>query len=228
LYSGTIENTAQTLIETSMPETENRLMRPLKKAFPSKGGVFGELLWRTVREPDLACTLALVYESLERDERNKLVQNVVVDARAEGIDISVLLVALLAVERDVQIARLIATEITVDGGEVLAPSCRANALRAGDEQRGGAIVVRPLYASFVEVYAIVWNSQEGITHALCEPIANAVDATQYAQHLPDGLAFNEAPLALAVDLVAKVLWNQRRRFGPLPAEMYGFAELFRE
>jgi hypothetical protein len=211
-----------------MPETENRVLRPLKKAFPPKKSIFGKLLSRAVCEPNLACDLALTYESLGRAARKKFVETVVVDARAEGTDISALLVALLAVERDAQVARLIATDITVEGGKALAPSCRMRSLLAGDEQRGGVVIVRPLYASFVDIYALVWNSREGITHALREPIASASDATRYAESLPDGLAFDEAPVASTIDLVTKVLWNQRKRFGPFPDEIRGFANLFRE
>ncbi len=211
-----------------MLETENRLLRPLKKAYPRETGIFDGLLSRAVHEPELACDLALTYASLEGAARKKLVQTVVVDARADGIDISALLVALLVVERDVQIARLIATHMTVDGGQALAPAFRSESLLAGDEHSGGAVIVRPLYASFVDAYALAWNSEQGITHAWCEPIASNVDTTHYVGNLPDGLAFDAAPIAFTIERVAKVLWNQRKRFGPLPDELRGFAGLFSE
>jgi hypothetical protein len=211
-----------------MPETESQLLRPPKKANLRGKSIFGDLLSRVVLEPILACDFAFTYESLGSVARKKLVETVVRDARAESTEISALLVALLAVERDEQIARLIATNITVEGGKALLPSCRRQSLLAGDEQWGGVVIVRPLYASFVDVYALAWNSEAGITHALCEPITNATDITRYARILPDGLAFDEAPFAFTIDLVAKVLWNQRKRFGPLPAEFRGFVDLFRE
>lgn len=209
-----------------MPQTENRDLRPPKKVYPSKTGFFGPLLSRAIREPDLACDFAIIYDSLGRKARKKIVEIVTRDAHSEGIDISAVLVALLAVERDAQIARFIAANISVDGGEKLVPSRRANALLAGDEQSGGVVIVRPLYASFIDAYAIAWNSEEGITHALCEPITSAVDATHYTECLPKNLAFNEASVVFAINRVAGVLWNQIKRFGLLPAEMNGFAALF--
>ncbi|MBN1655004.1 MAG: hypothetical protein JXA30_14640 [Deltaproteobacteria bacterium] len=183
-------------------------------------------LSRATREPDLAYDLMLAYESLEAAARRIFVGTIIAEAQAEKISPSAVLAALLAVERDPGLARLIASNITVDGGTGLDASIRPYAMLAGDEVRGGALTVRPLFADFIEIHALVWNGEEGVTHVLFDPLADSSRVTQFLECLPGDLCFDQAPVDLALDRVAKILWTQRKRFGPLPAELRSFAELF--
>jgi hypothetical protein len=206
--------------------TEDKLLRPLRKTSHPGEGTFGTLLPRAVNEPDLACGFAFAYESLDVTGRRQFLENVIDDAKIEGIDVTSLLASLLAVEEEADLARLIASKINVTGGKGLQSSVRAFALLAGDEERGGVVLVRPLFGSFVEVYALAWNSENGVTHALFDPIVNATQAAEYKANLPDELAFEKGPARYAVDLMAKVLWNHRKHIGPLPPQIGSFADLF--
>jgi hypothetical protein len=205
---------------------DDKPLRPLRKTAHSGEGIFGTLLPGAVSEPELTCGFALAYESLDVTGRRQFLESVISDAQAEGVCVSLLLASLLAVEDDADIARLIATKINVTGGKGLQSSVRPFALLAGDEERGGVVLVRPLFGSFVEVFALAWNSESGVTHALFDPIVNAAQAAEYTANLPDDLTFEKGPAHYAIDLTAKVLWNHRKHIGPLPPQIKSFADLF--
>src|SRR5262249_54050478 len=100
------------------------------------------------------------------------------------------------------------------------------ALVAGDEQRGGVLLVRPLHGTFVEVLGLAWTRDAGVTHAIFDPLVHDGAASGHVARLPDGLRFDEAPMGYAIDLLAPVLWAHRRAHGVLPVGVERFADLF--
>jgi hypothetical protein len=154
------------------------------------------------------------------------VEAVLADSLAEGISASAALIALLAVEEDPDLARLIADSLNSAGGDGLRSTVTARALLAGDEERGGVILIRPLHGTFVEVLALGWTRAEGVTHALFDPLVDDAVAVQHMARLPDGLHFEETPTSRAIDVLAVVLWGHRRKHGSLPPGVERFSDLF--
>jgi hypothetical protein len=195
---------------------------------PARGraGPFGALLAAAARDPAAARGLALAYGSLDVVGRGRIVEAVVADARAEGIAASVVLAPLLAVEEDAENARAIAAAIDAEGGRGLASTVGARALVAGDEVRGGALLVRPLHGTFVEVLGVAWQRGGGVTHSVFEPLVDDSAASASLSRLPAELRFEEMPMRYAIDLLAPVLWAHRRANGALPTGVERFADLF--
>ncbi len=197
-------------------------------ATPARGrsGPFGALLAAAARDPAAARGLALAYGSLDVVGRGRIVEAVVADARAEGISASVVLAPLLAVEDDAENARAIAAAIDAEGGLGLESTVGARALVAGDELRGGVLLVRPLHGTFVEVLGLAWRRGDGLTHAVFEPLVDDSAASANLSRLPVDLRFEEMPMRYAIDLLAPVLWTHRRGNGALPPGVERFADLF--
>ncbi|MBK8169103.1 MAG: hypothetical protein IPK60_02010 [Sandaracinaceae bacterium] len=191
-----------------------------------KAGPFGALLAGAAKDPAVARGLALAYGSLDVEARGKIVQAVVADARAEGISASAALASLLAVEDDADVARAIANAISEEGGAGLASTAGPRALVAGDEERGGILLIRPLHGTFVEVMGLAWKRDGGVTHAIFDPLVHDEAASGHTARLPDGLKFEEVPMSYAIDLLAPVLWAHRRANGALPPGAERFADLF--
>lgn len=195
---------------------------------PARGraGPFGALLAAAARDPAAARGLALAYGSLDVVGRGRIVEAVVADARAEGIAVSVVLAPLLSVEEDAENARAIADAIDAEGGRGLASTVGARALVAGDEARGGALLIRPLHGTFVEVLGVAWQRGEGLTHTVFEPLVDDSAASACLSRLPVDLRFEETPMRYAIDLLAPALWAHRRARRTLPNGVERFADLF--
>jgi len=188
-------------------------------------GPFGALIVAAAVDPAAARGLASAYASLAVAARRRIVEAVLADSLAEGISASAALIALLAVEEDPDLARLIADSLNSAGGDGLRSTVTARALLAGDEERGGVILIRPLHGTFVEVLALGWTRAEGVTHALFDPLVDDAVAVHMAR-LPDGLHFEETPTSRAIDVLAVVLWGHRRKHGSLPPGVERFSDLF--
>lgn len=189
-------------------------------------GPFGALIVAAATDPAAARGLAGAYSLLAVAARRRIIEAVLSDATAEGISASPALIALLAVEEDPELARLIADALNSAGGDGLRSTVSPRALLAGDQERGGVLLIRPLHGTFVEVLALAWTSGEGVTHAMFDPLVDDSVAATHTARLPDGLRFEETPTQLAVDVLAAVLWSHRRRHGSLPPGVERFSDLF--
>jgi hypothetical protein len=189
-------------------------------------GPFGALIVAAATDPAAARGLASAYASLAVAARRRIIEAVLSDATAEGISASPALIALLAVEEDPELALLIADGLNSAGGDGLRSTVTARALMAGDEERGGVILIRPLHGTFVEVLALAWTRNDGVTHSIFDPLVDDTVAAAHTARLPDGLSFEEAPTQHAVDILAAVLWSHRRKHGSLPPGIERFADLF--
>jgi hypothetical protein len=189
-------------------------------------GPFGALIVAAATDPDAARGLASAYASLAVAARRRIIEAVLSDAIAEGISASSALIALLAVEEDPELARLIADGLNAAGGDGLRSTVVPRALLAGDEERGGVLLIRPLHGTFVEVLALAWARTDGVTHALFDPLLDDSAAASHTSRLPEGLRFEETPTQLAVDVLASVLWSHRLKHGSLPPGVERFADLF--
>lgn len=196
------------------------------KATRGTAGAFGALVIAAARDSDAARGLALAYAALDRHGRWQIVDAVVADALAEGISPCVVLASLLSVEEETDVARHIADAISAAGGTGLETTTRPRALAAGDEERGGVILVRPLHGTFVEVLALAWKRDAGVTHAVFDPMVHDGQALSHKASLPADLRFESVPIAFAIDLVTPVLWSHRRTSGALPPGVNRFADLF--
>ncbi len=202
-----------------------RVSRPLAKTSDVGARAFGELVRCAVGDPDAASALALAYALLPDDARAELVEAVARDAQTHGVSGSLVLASLLAVEEDARLARQIADNISAEGGKGLASSGHAKSLLAGDERRGGLVLVRSLYGAFVEVFALEWDPARGIVRADFDPLACGERVQQYTSRMPHGMSLEDVPVHHAVRMLVRVLWNHRRRFGSLPSAVRDFDRL---
>lgn len=198
---------------------------PLAKSAQGPAGAFGALLSAAVAQPEAVRGLAIAYAELEVEQRRKLIPAVVADAHAEGICPSLVLVPLLGVEDDREVAQQLADEIARTRAAGLAPNTM-HALVAGDAERGGCLLVRPLHGTFVEVLGLAWTREAGITDSHVEPLITKAGADDCVRYLPADLIFEATPVPFAIDLVTESLWNHRQRHGKLPKDVERFADLF--
>jgi hypothetical protein len=210
----------------TVPSADRPQRPPLAK--PSEGpiGAFGALLSSAVEDPATARGLALAYASLETRHRLQIIDAIVNDAQSEGIGPSAVLASLLTVEEDLDVARHIAEKMSAAGDHGLRNELRTRALLAGEEQRGGVVLIRPLHGAFVEVLALAWSDTAGVTHAAYDPLAHHEHAVRHTTALPADLRFEEMPVTFAIDTVTSVLWNHRRLHGALPDCVKPFADMF--
>lgn len=209
-----------------MASADRRDRPPLSLLNSGPAGAFGALLSRTVEDPQAARGFAFAYASLPLRQRAEIIEAIVVDAGAEGINLSEVLAPLLSVEEDPQVARQLADAISAAGGRGLSPVEPLRALLAGDEPAGAFLLVRPLHGRFAETLGLVWEQARGITHATYEPLAHTEDPLPVLPGVADGLHFEEMPLSYALDIVTPVLWGHRRAHGALPEQVRPFADLF--
>lgn len=179
-----------------------------------------------MEQPEAVHGLALAYAALELEQRRELIPAVVADAQAEGICPSLVLVPLLGVEEDEVIAQQLADAIAETRSMQLRPTRPMHALVAGDAQRGGCVLVHPLHGSFVEVLALAWTRDEGITDAHVESLVTERDADDCVRNLPADMVFEATPVPFAIDLITESLWNHRQHHGKLPDGIERFADLF--
>jgi hypothetical protein len=210
----------------SVSSSERPGRPPLARAKPAPAEPFSALLSAAVENPSAAQGLALAYAALERPQRQRLIDAVLDDTRAASMDPSAVLAPLLGVEVDLDLARYIASAISASGGAGLRCDAQSRALLAGDAMEGGALLSRPLYGRFVEVLGLAWDREHGIVHTLFEPLATAGDLERFAHKVPCQAAFEEMPVAFALDAVVMALWQHRRLHGELPELVGRFADLF--
>lgn len=202
---------------------------PLASAHRGRIGPFGALIAAASQDPAAARGLASAYASLDVVARLRIVDAVVIDARAEGIAPGAALLPLLAVEEDTAVAQVIAAALRAEEGgiaPITGADVTAHALVAGDATRGAVLLTRPLYGEFVEVLGLAWREEEGLTHTLFEPLTHRDKASGCARRLPPDLTLEAMPIDYAVDLLAPVLWRARRRGHPSPVGIERFADLF--
>jgi hypothetical protein len=203
----------------------SRPVFPARKA-GGRVGPFGALIVAAATDPAAARGLASAYASLAIGARRRIIEAVLTDSTAEGISASSALIALLAVEDDPELARLIADALNSAGGDGLRSTVTPRALLAGDEEGGGVVLIRPLHGTFVEVLALAWSRADGVTHSIFDPLVDDTMAVAHIGRLPPALRFEETPTDLAVDVLASVLWSHRRKHGSLPPGVERFADLF--
>jgi hypothetical protein len=187
---------------------------------------FGALLLAAVENASAAQGLALAYAALDRPQRERLIEAVLADTHSAGMCPSGVLVPLLAVEDDVELARYIASAISASGGIGLRCDSTCRALLAGDSSEGAALLVRPLHGQFVEVLGLGWNRERGVVHTVFEPLASSHDVERHSRALPGAPQLEEIPVSFAVDVVTSALWHHRRLTGELPEVLTRFADLF--
>ncbi|HEX7476467.1 MAG TPA: hypothetical protein VF331_01545 [Polyangiales bacterium] len=209
-----------------MPAADRTPRPPLAKSPEGPAGAFGALLSSAVEDPATAQGLALAYASLDTRRRLQIIDAIVNDAQAEGIGASAVLASLLPFEEDPEVAQRIAELMSVAGDAGLRTSLRTRAWLAGDEQGGGAVVVRPLHGAFVEVLTLAWDDKSGITQASFEPLVHHDKAASPNAGVAPQLRFEEMPVSYAIDAVTSVLWNHRRLHAQLPECVKHFADLF--
>lgn len=189
-------------------------------------GAFGALLQAAAKEPGAARGLALAYAALPPGHRKQLIDAVLVDAQAEGVCPTLVLASLLSVEVHAGVAQHIADAMAAVDTHEVRTAAHVQTHVAGDSERGGLLVIRPLHGTFVEAWALAWQPGAGVVKSLFEPLTHHKDASNLLARLPAELEFEEMPLAFAVDVVAPPLWHHRRLHGQLPLEAARFADLF--
>jgi hypothetical protein len=184
-------------------------------------GPFAALLARATEDGDAASGLALGYEQLTPGERRCLVDVVRSDASAEGLDPAPLLLALLSVEPDLEIARAIAAALAHESGPVAAGAAEAR-LREGSG-RGAAALIQPLHGSFVEAWAVRWDGAS-ITGSHFFPMVTSAVLEEELGRFAGPL--EPVPMQDTVDRVATLLWPHLRGGGRAPRGLARFAGLF--
>lgn len=184
---------------------------------------FGALVAAACTDAGAAEGLAAAYASMDPAGRRRLVDAVAHDARLEGVSPAVALAALLGVEEDPAIARAIFEGMEAAGGEGLAVAQGATALLAGTGDAGQAVLVRPLYGAFVELFALEWD-ESGVIRSSVDPLLEIERLDRRVAELPDPELLEEAPFGRAVERVADVLWRHLRRHGQLPDGVEPFAD----
>jgi hypothetical protein len=202
------------------------LRPPLAKVQPEAPGPFGMLLAAAVDNPRVAQGFALAYEALDLPQRQTLIDAVLDDTHRAGVSVSAVLAPLLAVERDVDLARQLASTISAHGGIGLRCDATCRALLSGDAMDGAALLARPLHGAFVEVLGLSWSRERGVVGTVFEPIATSEDLLQHASQLEHHEPLEDIPAAYAVDIIAAALWQHRRLHGALPDLVTRFADLF--
>ncbi len=191
----------------------------MTQADEERGGPFAALVARAAYDPEAARGLAAAYASLPEAMRSDLVDAVLVDAGVEGVPAGSALVPLLSAESDPAIAQRIADAIHAAGGAGLATKNTASAWAAGDANHGGAVLVRPLYADFVETWALSWQG-ERIEQSVFQPMLRSEDAEKQARDLKLAASFEPIPLSDISQLVASKLQTHSGASWPEGSERF--------
>lgn len=184
----------------------------------ARRGPFAALVAAAADDPGVTRGLALAYEALEPIERRQLVRAVTADAGAARVCSATALVALLSVEVDDAIARLIHESLRSVDASALRQRDQAQVAVAGDSDRGRAVLSAPLHGDFVEILELEWTESR-VDTSRWEPLAHRRDAEGRRERLA-------ALTATPIDTVARVLWNHRQLGGAMPSGIERFADLF--
>jgi hypothetical protein len=210
-----------------MSDSNERAHPPPAKTSDRGVEAFRSLLASAARDPSAAKGLALAYREFAVEQRTRIVEAVADDARRPGNDSPVVLAALLSVEEDGEVARRIAGLISAAGGEGLAPTGRERFFVVDDDDGGKALLIRPLFGAFVEMFALEWRRDAGITRVAFEPLMSADELGAHLDRSRVGAGFEEVSLEYAVSRVTPVLWEHRKRTGSLPPALARLQDLFR-
>ncbi|MEM9194097.1 MAG: hypothetical protein AAGF12_33290 [Myxococcota bacterium] len=184
-------------------------------------GPFSALLRAAGEDLEAAHGLALAYRRLSLPLRRRLLDATLADAAAEGISPLPALMALAAVEPDLEQQATIQALLKAAGGDFEGSlSGPPRAFLGGNEAQGSAIVQRPLYGSFVELWSLRWHHGE-VDHSH-EPLVPEAAAAKMANRV--GATLEVAP-ARARAVIAEVLWTHRNEHGELPHGAEAFASL---
>lgn len=194
------------------------------RAGRGRGGAFAALLAGAAAEPELARGLAGAYADLPVDARRRLVDAVVADARSCGLAPAHVLVHLLAVEEDAEVARAIAELVCADREAALEPSTGDEGLLAGDDGCGAAALLQPLHGDLVELLAVRWEDG-AVCRAVFEPVLRRHEVGERLAALDLGGLRPVAPQR-ATEALALPLWRHLRAGHPAPAGVERFARLF--
>jgi hypothetical protein len=201
---------------------------------------FRALLSAAIEHEDAAVGLSCAYAELPVDDRARLLDAVIEDARAEGIDVRLLLARLCGVERDEGLSDRILAALGVDRTALIAaqaatahaPDARgagAEVWLCGDASSGAAMLVRPLEGSSHDVLGLRWRAARGLELTLREQVRRE-GLSAFAERLqgprgPASAQLEPSPTEFASDVLAGALWQHVRARGALPEVLAEFADM---
>jgi hypothetical protein len=190
----------------------------------SRGGPFAALLARAAEEPGAAAGLAEAYGRLDVASRRRLVDAVVSDALGEGVSPGRVLLWLLSVEEDLDVAHAIAAALVEHAGAALAPESGPSGRLAGGVQDGAALLLQPADDGRVEGLIVRWRGGT-LSESEFQPDLPEGELTAWLERQPEP-QWACAPVRDVVDAVTPVVWEHMRRGGTPPRGLARFAELF--
>jgi hypothetical protein len=200
---------------------------------------FRALLSAAIEHEEAALGLASAYADLPPSERGRLLDAMLEDARAEGIDVRHLLARLCGVERDGDLSDRILAALGVDRAALIAAhrplptaSSRAEVAEVwlcGDSAAGAAMLIRPLEGTSHDVLGLRWRAARGIELTLREQVRRD-GLSAFAERLqgPRGSSSGQlepSPTEFASDVLAGALWQHVRACGALPEVLADFADV---
>ena len=188
-----------------------------------QGTPFSSLVLRAPFDAEAVSALVLAYESLPREARKFLIEAVCDDAKTEGVSPAPALLSLLGVEDHRGLCADIAAAIQSYGGDEVRPTGQRLVFVRGTLREGLALLVEPLYAEFVELLELRWHEGEIIEQSY-EPLVHSTEAQRRHDSLRgDHPAYGDG---LGVEILARVVWAERRRDKAMPTGLERFAHLF--
>lgn len=199
------------------------VLKVIKTEPVAPGSPFSSLVLRAPFDADATSALVLAYESLPREARRSLLVAICEDAKTEGVSPAPALLGLLGAEDDLELCTDIAAAIQSLGGDEVRPTGERLVLVRGTLREGLALLVEPLYADFVELLELRWQSGE-IVEQSYEPLVNTAEAQQRHDSLSGDHPVYED--VLGVEILARVVWAERRRDKAMPMGLERFAHIF--
>ncbi len=183
---------------------------------PTRETSFGALVAASVDDSRAARGLAYAYAELPRDARRRLVDAVMTDSARESIAAAVPLALLLSVESDpANIEYLFRSLAQVELGALESQTPPRGYL--GQSESGFvAVVMRPLYAGYVELFGVRANVLGEVEARLQDPLVSLSEADSLVANLAQGIDIAEVTYGRALDEVAKAAWAHRRLRGSMP------------
>ena len=194
---------------------------------------FRALLAAAQDHHDAALGLACAYAELPAQERGRLLDAVVADARADALALSPLLGPLCALETDPALSARLRGLLEAQGVALRVAKLPPRILLGGDSSSGVALLVRPIDDASADALELCWNTARSSLEVAQKrvparelPILAAALRDRLKPHaratLPE---IEEVPLDLAAEVIAEALWRHRRAHGVLPSELNDFADL---
>jgi len=186
---------------------------------------FRALLAAAIEHEEAAVGLAAAYAELDVEDRKRLIEAIVADARIEGLSIGPVLAQLCTVEDEPSLIATIGRCMSVAGIPVRASRKPCRILLGGDALRGAAMLVRPATRGFAEALSLRWSITAGIVHAASEQFDCEEALRERARNLTAEYPLEPSPLDFGAEVVATALWQHRRLHGTLPEAARDFADL---